>query len=423
MKETKRKFYKKICKWKKQILCVGAGIFLGIAAWLAQGMDPVIEAGNVIQRPDIDDGQVDQELYVKGLVDQEKEVVLKLPVSARQYTKEEAYQAYEEILKQLPEWIKGDNLSLEEVRQDLELPAYWQGAGVHLSWQSSDPELVESDGTVHTWEFETGDEAIDQWPVILKVRMTDGNWPEEYEIPIKVRPPLYTEEERTIQEFTSLLTSEEEVQKHQDQVTLPSVYKDREISYSTAREPLFLQMCFLGAVAAVFISLKEKSDKKKAEEERKDQLLMDYSEVLSRLIIFLGAGMSIRTAWDRIAEDYKMAVKEGRRGLRYVYEEMYVTSSQLKSGESEARAFAEFGNRCGLQQYRKFSGLLEQNRKNGSKNLRETLRLEMADAFEQRKHQAKRMGEKAGTKLLIPLFLLLAVVMAMITVPAWIAFG
>jgi len=160
MKETKRKFYKKICKWKKQILCVGAGIFLGIAAWLAQGMDPVIEAGNVIQRPDIDDGQVDQELYVKGLVDQEKEVVLKLPVSARQYTKEEAYQAYEEILKQLPEWIKGDNLSLEEVRQDLELPAYWQGAGVHLSWQSSDPELVESDGTVHTWEFETGDEAI-----------------------------------------------------------------------------------------------------------------------------------------------------------------------------------------------------------------------------------------------------------------------
>lgn len=56
MKETKRKFYKKICKWKKQILCVGAGIFLGIAAWLAQGMDPVIEAGNVIQRPDIDDG-------------------------------------------------------------------------------------------------------------------------------------------------------------------------------------------------------------------------------------------------------------------------------------------------------------------------------------------------------------------------------
>ena len=39
---------------------------------------------------------------------------------------------------------------------------------------------------------------------------------------------------------------------------------------------------------------------------------MDHSEMLSRLIIFLGAGMSIRTAWDKIAEDYKRAVNEGR---------------------------------------------------------------------------------------------------------------
>ena len=72
---------------------------------------------------------------------------------------------------------------------------------------------------------------------------------------------------------------------------------------------------------------------------------MDYSEVLSRLIIFLGAGMSIRTAWDRIAEDYKMAVKEGRRGPRYVYEEMYVTSGQLKKRGVRSTCFAEFGNR------------------------------------------------------------------------------
>ena len=57
---------------------------------------------------------------------------------------------------------------------------------------------------------------------------------------------------------------------------------------------------------------KEKNEIKKTEEDRKNQLLMDHSEMLSRLIIFLGAGMSIRTAWDKIAEDYKRAVNEGR---------------------------------------------------------------------------------------------------------------
>ena len=49
-------------------------------------------------------------------------------------------------------------------------------------------------------------------------------------------------------------------------------------------------------------------------------------------------------------------------------------------------------------QYIKLGGLLEQNRKNGSKNLRDVLKLEMADAFELRKHQARRLGEGAGDK-------------------------
>ena len=77
----------------------------------------------------------------------------------------------------------------------------------------------------------------------------------------------------------------------------------------------------------------------------------------------------------------------------------------------------------GLQQYMKLGSLLEQNRKNGSKNLRDTLKVEMAEAFEQRKHQARRLGEEAGTKLLLPLFMMLSIVMVMIAVPALMEFG
>lgn len=116
-------------------------------------------------------------------------------------------------------------------------------------------------------------------------------------------------------------------------------------------------------------------------------------------------------------------VASGRRTPRHVYREMYETSCQIRSGVSEGKAFVEFGGRCGLQSYIKLSGLLEQNRKNGSKNLRDTLKLEMAEAFEQRKHQARRLGEEAGTRLLLPLFMLLSVVMIMIAVPALMEFG
>ena len=415
---------KTIGAWKKQLLCIGAGVFLGIVAWMVQEADPVIKTGNVLERPAADDSYKEQELYIKGLFESGREVPFDLRIYPKQYTKEEAYSLYEEILDQIPEKIRGENLSLKEVRKDLDLITVWPEYGISLSWQSSEPEILESDGTLHSEKLEEDLAAgIEQQKIDLTVRMSDGNWPEEYSLSVTVKPVLYTEKEQKIRDFANLLKREEEAQQGSQTLTLPSEYEGRTISYHGPKRPVFVQMCFLGVTVAVLLCLKEKSDCKKAEEDRKNQLLMDHSEMLSRLIIFLGAGMSIRTAWDKIAEDYKRAVKEGRSEKHYVYEEMYITSSRLKSGISEAKAFAEFGTRCGLQQYMKLSGLLEQNRKNGSKNLRETLRLEMADAFEQRKHQARRMGEKAGTKLLIPLFLLLGVVMVMIMVPAWTAFG
>ena len=50
--------------------------------------------------------------------------------------------------------------------------------------------------------------------------------------------------------------------------------------------------------------------------------------------------------------------------------------------------------------------------------LQELLAQEMDTAWEQQKQAAKRLGEEAGTKLLLPLFLMLLVVMVLVMVPA-----
>lgn len=49
----------------------------------------------------------------------------------------------------------------------------------------------------------------------------------------------------------------------------------------------------------------------------------------------------------------------------------------------------------------------------------ELLEREAEDAFEQRKNLAKKAGEEAGTKLMIPLFLMLIIVFAIVIVPAF----
>lgn len=264
--------------------------------------------------------------------------------------------------KIFPDIFLGDNESLTEVRNSLNLVTSLNQYGIRLRWESNDPELVDSFGQVNNRGVEeSGHE------VCLSVRMTDGTWPEEFIIPVMVKPPLLTEEQIQQDYFLKMLSMEDERQSSTEIMKLPESFQGRELRYHMKDDPVFLPLAGLGAVFAVLLTLKDQSDIKKGENKRKHQLLLDYSEVLSRLIIFLGAGMSIRTAWDKVAFDYQKLVDDGKQKPRYAYQEMYETSCQMRGGVPEGRAFMEFGRRCGLQQYMKLSSLLEQNRKNGQR--------------------------------------------------------
>ena len=104
-----------------------------------------------------------------------------------------------------------------------------------------------------------------------------------------------------------------------------------------------------------------------------------------------------------------------------VYEEMAITLREMQGGVSEAEAYERFGKRCGNTTYVKFGTLLSQNLRKGSKGLSDVMRMESIQAFENRKSTAKRLGEEAGTKLLVPMIGMLAVVFIMVMVPAFLS--
>ena len=62
--------------------------------------------------------------------------------------------------------------------------------------------------------------------------------------------------------------------------------------------------------------------------------------------------------------------------------------------------------------------MTEQNLNKGTRGMQQLLKKEVEDAFEERKRIARKKGEEAGTKLLIPMVMMLAVVIAIVAVPA-----
>jgi len=88
---------------------------------------------------------------------------------------------------------------------------------------------------------------------------------------------------------------------------------------------------------------------------------------------------------------------------------------------SEQQAYEAFGKRCRLSMYVRFANLLEQNLRKGTKGLSERLSDEVREAFENRKALAIRLGEEAGTKLLLPMIMLLIIVIVICVVPAFLS--
>ncbi len=401
----------------RAICCVAASLALyGIQSVLPAEESPV-ETDGSIRREGYGGDDRRYELYVDGI--QEEPFPLTVEVGAKHYTEEGAEQVFSQIMDGMEERIRGENPSLAEVRTPLTLPARLEEYGVRLRWSSSNPDVLDSFGQIQYGAEDIREEIF----VSLNVQLSADGYRREYELPVRILPPERTPEQMLADGLIREIRSRNEATQTADSLLLPGIYEGKELRYHSAGEKGDEILLLLGAVMAALCFLKEQADEKEEEKNRERELLLDYPELLSKLMVFLGAGMTVRGAWERLVTDYEAAVRAGRQRRRTAYEEMGQTWHQLQSGMPEGAAYREFGKRCCLQPYLKLSSLLEQNRKTGSKNLRAVLQTEMADAFEQRKNLARRLGEEAGTKLLLPLFLMLGIVMVMVMVPAMMAMG
>lgn len=399
---------------KRQVICVSLGIILALAVTFVEKQDTVLTKGNGLERNTYGQGETQQEILVEGLL--AKKVPLAVRIGERRYTKEQAADAIHMAAEELSAQIAGGNESLEQVQSRLELVTWLDKYGISVRWQPDDTELISASGEVFNSGCpESGRETF------LTATLKAGEYAEDYIYRVNVLPPGRTQEEKELAAFENFLMEKEEEQKYSEVFILPEEFEGKTLTYSADRGRSSLMIPLLGILAAILLPLKDRQREQEAKKKRECQMMMDYSEILSRLVVFLGAGLPVRKAWAKIVEDYRRT--EEKAGKRAAYEEMAAAYYLMQRGVPEIQAYSEFGNRCRVLPYRKLAGILEQNVKNGSKSLTPVLEAEMEAAFEQRKNLARRLGEEASTKLLLPLFMMLLIVMVMITVPAFLAFG
>ena len=121
-----------------------------------------------------------------------------------------------------------------------------------------------------------------------------------------------------------------------------------------------------------------------------------------------------------IANTYEKKKEKGQvKEKRKAYEEMIIAKKKLGNGMGEITVYEEMASNIKDRTYTRFINIIIQNIKNGNKDIKNILNLEVQDALLERKQRAKKLGEEASTKLVLPLMLMLLTIMIIIMVPAF----
>lgn len=341
---------------------------------------------------------------------------LTMMVPQRKLSQEEVKEVWSRAREYLPEWILGQNADLASITEPLTLIERLPGTTVPVQWLTSDYQVIDYDGTVHADNVEEhGGE------VTLTAEVTYGGWSDKLELHLRVLPVDVFGEGELKAQLQKLLEDVEAEQEEVDTIDLPEQWKETPIRFFLKSEQSPWTFVLIAVLCISGLLLAQESARKKERKARERQLLEDYPDVVSKLTLLLEAGMTPRHAWERIVTDYvKRKERDGER--RYVYEEMLRGRNQLLAGGIEEQVYESFGRSCGNLRYLRMSSVLVQNLKKGTASIIPLLQKEAAEAFCDRKERAKQAGEEAGTKLLLPMGGILVLILAIVMVPAFMAF-
>lgn len=331
-------------------------------------------------------------------------------VSKKDMTEKEIREVIIKRQKELVKEFLGKNEDVNHVSDSVNFVSAVGEENIYITWEISDTSVLGYDGQIT-------ESATDKGSLIyITAMMTYRKVTVDYTFPICVFKGKKTENiAGKLQQYV------DENDTNKQTVSLPKTIDGKSITYFTNKDNTAKWIFPIGMILSIVIFFLKNKDLKKQSEERNNQMENDYPELVSQILLYYGAGMSLKSTIERIRQSYYSKKETDPSYFRYAYEELDITLTKMKSGVSEVVALEQFGNRSGLTCYKRLSGIIEQNVRRGTKELIYALKAELNSAMEQRKNRAMKEGAKMSSKLLGPMILMLIMSMIIIMVPAFMS--
>lgn len=169
-------------------------------------------------------------------------------------------------------------------------------------------------------------------------------------------------------------------------------------------EPVILLMGIgLVAILVVYIEYDQVSKVNK----RHEVIQKEFPHIVSQMALLVNAGMPLR----------EVITISAQKGEGVLYLELQTLAEDMQNGIPDYEALDRFAARCGVDSVRKFSSLIIQNIKKGNSELAASLMDLSSEIWRNRVSMVKEQGEKASTKLMVPIMIIFIGILIMVIVP------
>lgn len=205
-----------------------------------------------------------------------------------------------------------------------------------------------------------------------------------------------------------------ESQREGEYFYLPKEYEGKQVNWKVKEDRTSLILLLLGFIMGGLVLGEPAAERRKQEAKRKEQLMLQYPQLVELVTILMGSGMSLRLV-------IKELVTHSQVGEGPLEQELQSVYGKLQAGMGMQMALTEFAESCDAQPYRKFVSVLLQNQSMGTSDLARVLELEARESEALRLSLIKEKAQKAETRVLIPITMLLLVVIVVLMVPAFLS--
>ena len=392
------------------------------------GRDIILLDGNKLNRADVGGSNRFYSFY--GIIDNKK-FDISAVVSPKRYSIDEANNLFKKCFDEVLITALRDNKDYLDIKFDLDLKND-VGNGITAEWKFTP---IETDMTLYYKYLNL----IDKYGKVDNINLLDTDVVDgklevqfstfvsgmdekyksnKYVIPVKIKKrPIDAFESAKLKLFDEIKNIDKNSQGT-GKLILPKIVDGYKISYREKFDYTIIIILVFGISLIFLFIYRDRYNVEREEKNLKKGLMLDYPQLIIKSLLYIGAGMSIRNALIRISDNYNKNIKETKT-VKILPVKLEKMKMKLLNGISEIVALEELSKEIDDRNYTRFFNILIQNIKNGNRDLKMILEIEMGDALYDRKMNAKRLAEEASTKLVLPLMIIFGIIMAVILIPAF----